>query len=101
MGDARRQFDEEFKRDAVELCRNSDKTLAQVARDLGISRSVLARWQREQTSYGNRAFPGTGKLMAGTAHEEEIRCLKKELALAKEERDILKNIHGRLRTNNR
>jgi len=47
MGDARRQFDEEFKRDAVELCRNSDKTLAQVARDLGISRSVLARWQRE------------------------------------------------------
>jgi len=39
--------------------------------------------------------------MPGTAHEEEIRRLKKELVLAKEERDILKNIHGRLRTNNR
>jgi transposase len=90
MGEPRRQFDLEFKRNAVELCRTSDKTVAQVARDLGISSNVLGRWQIEQASYGNRAFPGTEKLMAGTDLEEENRRLKKELTLAREERDILK-----------
>jgi transposase len=50
MGEIRRQFDEEFKRNAVELCRTSDKTVAQVACDLGVSRNALARWQREQWS---------------------------------------------------
>ena len=51
---------------------------------------MLVRWRMEQSSYGIRAFPGQGKLMHGTDQEEEIRRLKKELAIAQEERDILK-----------
>lgn len=90
MGDPRRQYDEEFKRNAVELCRTSGKTVSQIARELGINSNILSRWRREQAGYGNRAFPGTGKLMQGTDQEEEVRRLKKELALAQEERDILK-----------
>ncbi len=90
MGEQRRQYDLEFKRNAVELCRTSGKSVSQVAQDLGINRSMLSRWQKEQASYGDRAFPGAGKLMRGTDQEEEIRRLKKELAIAQEERDILK-----------
>ncbi len=90
MGEPRRHYDEEFKRNAVELCRTSGKPVSQVAQDLGIDSNMLRRWQRERENYGDRAFPGVGKLMRGTDQEEEIRRLKKELAIAQEERDILK-----------
>ena len=89
MGE-RRRYDEEFKRNAVELTYNSGKTVSQVARDLGIDITMLGRWRREQARYGDRAFPGVGKQRRGTDLEEENRRLKKELAIAQEERDILK-----------
>jgi transposase len=57
MGESRRQFDEEFKRNAVELTRKNGKTVSQVAEDLGINSSMLVRWRMEQASYGIRAFP--------------------------------------------
>ncbi len=90
MGEIRRQYDEEFKRNAVELTRKNGNTVSRVAEDLGINSSMLVRWRMEQESYGVRAFPGQGKLMKGTDLEEENRRLKKELAIAQEERDILK-----------
>lgn len=90
MGEFRRKYDEEFKRNAVELTYHSGKTVSQVARDLGIASKMLGRWRREQAKYGERAFPGIGKPMRGTDLEEENRRLKKELAIAREERDILK-----------
>lgn len=90
IGESRRQYDEEFKRSAVELCRTSGKTATQIARDLGINSSMLNRWRREKDKYRDRAFPGLGKQMRGTDLEEENRRLKKELAIAQEERDILK-----------
>jgi transposase len=90
MGESRRKYDEEFKRNAVELTYNSGKTVSQVARDLGININMLGRWRKEQTSYNDRAFPGVGKQRRGTDLEEEVRRLKKELAIAQEERDILK-----------
>jgi transposase len=100
MGEVRRQYDEEFKRNAVELTRKTGKKVSQVAEDLGINSSMLVRWRMEQESYGVRAFPGQGKLTKGTDLEEENRRLKKELAIAQEERDILKNFHEHLLTNN-
>lgn len=90
MGETRRQYDEEFKRGAVELSRTSGKSTSKVAQDLGINVSMLNRWRREAKNYGDRAFSGLGKRRRGTELEEENLRLKKELALVKEERDILK-----------
>jgi transposase len=90
MGESRRHYDEEFKRNAVDLSYKSGKTVDQVAYDLGISRNILFRWRKERSEYGDRAFPGIGKRKRGTDQEEEIRRLKKELADVREERDILK-----------
>jgi transposase len=90
MGEPRRHYDEEFKRNAVELSYKSGKTVSQVADDLGIHITLLAKWRKQQKIYGDRAFPGTGKLRRGNDKEEEIRRLKKELADVREERDILK-----------
>jgi len=51
MGSARRHYDEEFKRNAVNLCHTSGKSINEIAKDLGIGCSMLARWKREQKEY--------------------------------------------------
>nr|WP_274377476.1 transposase [Halanaerobium hydrogeniformans] len=43
----RRTYTEEFKRDAVELSLNSDKSVKEIAEDLGINYGNLNRWRRE------------------------------------------------------
>lgn len=83
----RRQYDPEFKREAVRLAVESEKSVAQVARDLGIHRNVLYRWRKELIEGGQEAFPGQGKLKSS---DEEMRRLKRELETARQERDILK-----------
>lgn len=89
MAAKRRKHSEEFKRDAVALSYKSDKSLAVIADDLGINRSILTRWRREYEELGNNAFPGNGLRKLSPLEEENLR-LKKELADVKEERDILK-----------
>jgi transposase len=89
MAAKRRKHSEEFKKDAVALTFKSDKGITEIAEDLGINRSVLARWRREFDELGNNAFPGNGLRKLSPLEEENLR-LKKELADVKEERDILK-----------
>jgi len=43
----RRAFTPEFKADAVKLCRVGDRTIGQVARDLGLTDTALREWVRE------------------------------------------------------
>jgi len=57
----------------------------QVARELGIETSILARWQREADAQGQQAFGGSGK-----PRDEEVASLKRELARVKKERDFLR-----------
>ncbi len=82
----RRKFSREFKLEAVRLATSGDRTVAQVARQLGIRADLLHKWER-QTRLKGDAFPGNGKL---SAQDDEIRRLRRELALVREERDILK-----------
>ncbi len=77
----------EFKREAVRLAQTSGKPIAQVARELGISDSSLHQWRKELAEYCSAAFPGSGHQ---TAQDEEVRHLKRELEIVKQERDILK-----------
>ena len=83
----RRQFDAEFKREALRLCEEPGRTMASVARDLGISETNLWRWRKKLSESGKSAFPGTGHV---SAEEEELRRLRRELNDVTEERDILK-----------
>jgi len=85
----RRYYSEEFKREAVELSLNSDKTIKAVAEDLGTSPYNLSRWRREYTEKGDLSFPGKGKQKL-TPEQEEVQRLKKELKETQIERDILK-----------
>ena len=81
----------DFKREAVEWALNSNRSVPQIAAELGISVSNLRRWKREYQLQGEQAFPGPGRL---PADEEEMRQLRRELERVKQERDILKKAVG-------
>jgi transposase len=82
-----RTYAKECKEEAIRLVQMSGKSMSQVARDLGISDSVVSHWCQQAKKQGADAFPGSGHQ---TAQEEEIRRLKRELALAQQECAILK-----------
>ena len=82
-----RTFTKEFKLEAVTLVQTSGKSQVQVARDLGIADSTLHHWCKEFAEQGAAAFPGSGHQ---PAPEEELRRLKRELEVTRQERDILK-----------
>jgi transposase len=83
----RRLFTPEFKRDAVRLVERG-KSLTEVARDLGIARSLLQYWKRQlDGERESEAMPASG---SPRSDPERIRQLEKELRDAREERDILK-----------
>src|SRR5258706_67071 len=44
MAETRRRFDPEFRAGAVRIVRETGKSIAQVARDLGINSGTLANW---------------------------------------------------------
>jgi transposase len=86
---SRRRFDHQFKVDAVRLSEEPGKTVAEVARNLGVTRSQLDRWRKDLRAAASvqAAFPGNGNLGADKKELEEMR---RELARVKEEREILK-----------
>jgi transposase len=81
----RRRYDKQFKIDAVQMWESSGKTMAEVARELGIAANRLHRWKDDLRVDPEKAFPGQGK-----PREEELARLRKEYADMKMERDILK-----------
>ncbi len=84
----RRVYSKEFKKETVQFIINDpDHSISQISRNLGISQAVLHRWKREYLSKGDHSFPGNGVINQPDA---EIYKLKKELARAQRERDILK-----------
>ncbi len=83
----RKKYTREFKTEAVRLITEQDLTIAQVSRDLGINSNMLGRWKNELQDDSRQAFPGKGNLKP---EEEELRRLRRENALLRQERDILK-----------
>ena len=87
MGKKQRSYSREFKREVIQLLEESDKSVSELADELGVSQSALYRWQKEYRADGEEAFPGKGRLKA---EDEYIRQLERELKVVKQERDILK-----------
>lgn len=83
----RKKYTREFKLEAVKQIVEGGRTLADVAKSLGLNRGVLGRWKMAFLEDGAVAFPGKGKQ---TPENAEISRLKRELALAKQDVEILK-----------
>jgi transposase len=81
----KQQYTTEFRENAVNLVISSDKSIAQIARDLGINGTTLYAWIGKAKSSTIQA--------PGKSNEQlfdELKKVKKELAEVKEQRDILK-----------
>jgi transposase len=91
MQKEQRTFTREFQVEAVQLVQSSKKSQAQIARDLGSADSTLHHCCKQFSEQGEQAFPGSGHQLP---QEEEIRQLKRENDLLRQERDILKKAIG-------
>lgn len=82
-----RQFSEEFKLEALKLLESSGKPMSHIERELGISPGLLGKWKQRY-----KVDETTGDLAPSEfeALQKENRRLKRELDIAREERDILK-----------
>ena len=79
------KHDEEFKKMIVNLCEtNKDKTMSDIAREYGITRTSITQWRKK---YGT-ITTSTGEV----TNNDEILKLKKELKEKEIEIEILKKV---------
>jgi len=78
-----KRYTKEFKLDAVKLSLSSDKSTAEIARDLGINSNSLYNWIAK---YRGQILENTSNM----SPTQELAALKKEIAQLKQEREILK-----------
>jgi transposase len=80
---------EEFKAEAVELVESSGKGVPEIAEDLGINARTLYQWVASHKPKDKpKECASEGDL------EAENKRLRRELEIARQERDILKKAMG-------
>src|SRR3989338_3998825 len=80
----KQRYSEEYKAEAVKLVLERGLSVMQAALDLGVGKSTMAKWVqvwRDRKASGVEITP---------AELEELKRLKKEVRVLREERDILK-----------
>ena len=78
-------FPSEFRQRAIELARTSDRPLGDVATELGISRSCLQNWIRQ-----DKADAGDSSSGLSGAEKKELAELRKRNRQLEMENDVLK-----------
>jgi transposase len=79
----------EFKISSAQLAVDSNQPVAQIARDLGINHNTLHGWIDKYSDSNQINQKNMSNINKATCFEEN-KQLKKELALVKQERDLLK-----------
>ncbi len=89
MKEKRRRFDRNYKLSAVRLLESSDKPLEQVARELGVSGSMLRRWRSQVRERGAESFSE-----AGMMERSEVLRLRRENKELRRQLEALKKTLG-------
>ena len=85
MTKVRRAFSSEFKLEAVRLVTEGGRPLSQVARELAIRPEQLRAWKKQLLMMGAVSQPERVE-----SAEDELRRVKRELDVVRQERDFLK-----------
>jgi transposase len=84
MPKTRPPYPEEFRREAVGLIRSGQRSLAEASQSLGVSQQTLRNWLRQEAVDGGQVEG------VSSAEREELRRLRRENRILREEREILK-----------
>jgi transposase len=79
------QYPPQFKAEAVQLVRSSGSSISKIAKDLGISGTSLRNWVKQAQKIDQGEREGLT-----TEEHEELRRLRRENRVLKQERDFLK-----------
>ncbi len=85
----RRKYDAGFKQDAVDRVIRTGKSISDVAHELGINPTQLARWRREHLISADKSAENT-PAMKPSDLAEQLRQARLEVDDLREQRDILK-----------
>jgi len=87
------KYTREFRDSTVQLVMNSDKSVLQIGKDLDVNPKTIYNWVREYKKANNIAIDSHTTNSANTIKEtieDELKRLRAETKLLKQERDILK-----------
>ncbi|WP_328770101.1 transposase [Streptomyces sp. NBC_00286] len=87
MAEKRRKFDAEFREGAVRIVTETGKTIAEVAKDLGVNETTLASWVSRARRAGSTPGGGGDEMERLRRENAQLKRDNKELAM---ERDVLK-----------
>jgi transposase len=82
---APRKYPQELRDRAIRFARESDRPLAQIARDLGVHKEALRAWVRQ-----DEADRGERTNLLSTAEREELKRLRAENSELRRANEILK-----------
>src|SRR5215203_2505461 len=84
-----KRYDDDFRRNALDLLETTGRPIAEIAGDLGIPYKTLERWKHQLRGL-NRKPATNNSSPPHDPRELELRQLRKELSDTRLERDILK-----------
>ncbi|MDA7705534.1 transposase [Rickettsiales bacterium] len=82
----RNNYSSEFRSSSIKLALESEQPISHTARNLGININTLHTWIRNQSN----SKESNNMVKNSECHFDEVRKLKKELSIVKQERDLLK-----------
>ena len=86
MGAGPGRYPEAFRAEAVELVRAGERSIPQIARDLGLNEQTLRNWVKRAEIDAGRGDPGE----LTTDERAELVRLRRENRVLQQEREILK-----------
>ena len=81
------RFNKEFKEQTVNQLLSGERTISEIAKELGVHHTTIRDWVKSYKEAGTQAFPGSGHLKPD---DEDLRKLRRENANLREENEILK-----------
>ncbi|MBA3873213.1 MAG: transposase [Anaerolineae bacterium] len=80
-----KKYSDEFKQEVLAMVATGERTVSQVERDLDITPGLIYKWQQRYRMVDEKLQPS-----AERSEQAELRGLKRELEIMRQERDILK-----------
>jgi len=87
MSKKRRRFDRDFKLETIRLVTEQDRSVGDVAYEVGVHENTIYKWMHEYAGDPVQAFPGSGNFKPEL---DEVQRLRRQVADLQEENVILK-----------